>query len=284
MKAKILDGKKIAEEILEDLKKNSPLKKVTLAIVQVGDNRVSETYIKEKQKIGTHVGVMVQVFRFPADITQKKLEQEVVSIGEDQEIAGLLVQLPLPKHMDMQGILDYIPIEKDVDVLSSEAFGRFTLGTSSILPPTVGAVSTLLKSHKIAIKGRNVVIVGAGRLVGLPLAIWFMQERATVSVANEHTKELSRLTRQADILVSGVGKTGLIRGDMVKRGVVVVDAGTSVEQSPSTKLRVNKIKGDVDFESVSKKASFITPVPGGVGPLTVACLLRNVLTVEKTLL
>lgn len=273
MKAKILDGRKIAQGILEDLKKNAPAQKITLAIIQVGDNRVSETYIKEKQKVGATVGVTIQVFRFPATITQKKLEQEVERIGKDERVTGLLVQLPLPKHVDMQRVLDYIPAKKDVDVLSSLAFDEFTQGKFSLLPPTVAAVKALFSAYEIPIKGKEVVVVGSGRLVGLPLIAWLQNEGVVARVANKDTKDLPSLTQRADIIISGVGKKGLVKGDMVKKGVVVVDAGTSVAEG--------KTMGDIDFESVSQKASYISPVPGGVGPVTVACLFQNLVLLAK---
>lgn len=267
MKAQILDGKKVAEKILKDLKKTAGAKKFKLAVVQVGQNPVSETYIRKKQDAARGVGVDVRLYRFPQSISQAKLKQEIRKIGRDQKVSGMIVQLPLPKDMAVQEVLDAIPAEKDVDMLSSESFGRFALGISPVLPPTVGAISALLKEANGSVRGKNVVVVGGGRLVGLPVVVWLVREKATVSVANEHTKQMGRLTAQADILISGVGKPKLITARMVKKGAVVIDAGTSVEGG--------RTKGDVDFPSVAKKAGYITPVPGGVGPLTVACLLRN---------
>ena len=277
MSAKILQGEEIAKRILEDLKKRVAGKQLKLAVVQVGENAVSETYIRKKEEATAKLGIGFELHKLPQEISQAELKRRVEAIGKDKTVSGMIVQLPLPKHLNQQEILDEIPREKDVDVLSSASFGLFALspfGRSpvgrerlAILPPTVGAVSILLQENRIDLKGKNVVIVGAGRLVGLPLALWCVREKATLTVANEHTQDLASITKNADILISGVGKKGLIKGNMVKRGALVIDVGTSVEDGRST--------GDVDFESVAKEAGFLTPVPGGVGPLTVACLLRN---------
>ncbi len=175
--------------------------------------------------------------------------------------------MPLPKKFSQEVFLNLIPWKKDIDVLSSGALGKFYQGRSKVIPPTVDGILEILEGYKIRLKGKNVAVVGAGKLVGLPLSIELIRRKATISILNEFTKDPSSFTKRADILISGVGKPGLIRGDMVKRGVVIVDAGTKMVQG--------KLKGDVDFQSVSKKAGYITPVPGGVGPLTVACLLRN---------
>jgi len=185
------------------------------------------------------------------------------------DISGVVIQLPLPESLQNndQEILNIVPQEKDIDILSEENLGKFYTGNLSVLPPVVGAISHLLNSYKISVKGKDILLVGAGRLVGFPLAIWLLKQKATVSVINEFTEDASFFLKKADIVISGVGKPNLIKGSMVKNGVVIIDAGTS--------LRKGKLKGDVDFKSVSKKASHIAPVPGGVGPLTVAYLLEN---------
>lgn len=201
------------------------------------------------------------------NVSQVKLERQVKKIGKDAKISGVIVQLPLPKRLNTQHVLDLIPTKKDVDVLSSASFSDFALGILPILPPTVGAIALLLKEAKKKLEGSKVVVVGAGRLVGLPIALWLTQQGATISLIQKGTKNTSQIILEADIVISGVGKPGLITGKMIKKGAVVIDAGTSVEGG--------SIKGDVDFESVLKKASFLTPVPGGVGPLTVVCLFKN---------
>lgn len=273
MNAKILQGEEIAKRTLEDLKGKVASRRLKLVVVQVGKNAVSETYIHKKEEAARELGIDFEVHKLSQEISQVELKSRVEAIGKDNAVSGMIIQLPLPKHLNQQEILDAIPLEKDVDVLSSESFGLFAVGRSRILPPTVGAVLLLLQEYGITIKGKNVAIVGAGRLVGLPLAIWGMREGGTIFVANEYTQDLSLCTKKADILISGVGKPRLIKSDMVKKGAVVIDAGTSVEGG--------KTKGDVDFPRVAKKAGFITPVPGGVGPLTVACLLKNLFVVGR---
>ncbi|HEY4509586.1 MAG TPA: bifunctional 5,10-methylenetetrahydrofolate dehydrogenase/5,10-methenyltetrahydrofolate cyclohydrolase [Candidatus Paceibacterota bacterium] len=270
MNAKILQGEEIAKRIMEDLRDKVARKQLKLAVVQVGQNAVSETYIRKKKEAASELGIGFELYKFVQEISQTDLKSRIEAIGKDKTVSGMIVQLPLSKHLNQQEILDGIPLEKDVDVLSSASFGLFSLGRLPILPPTVRAVSLLLKETGMELKGKSIAVVGAGRLVGLPVALWCMQKGATVSVANKDTKDLSVVTRDADIIISGVGKKGLIIGAMVKRGAVVIDAGSSVE--------AGLMGGDVDFESVAKKAGFITPVPGGVGPITVACLLENLLT------
>ncbi|MBI2577322.1 MAG: bifunctional 5,10-methylenetetrahydrofolate dehydrogenase/5,10-methenyltetrahydrofolate cyclohydrolase [Candidatus Wildermuthbacteria bacterium] len=265
--AEILSGERIAKEILQQLKTEITPNTLGISVVQVGKNAVSDVYIQKKKKEAEGLGIRFFLYHFPETIAQKELQYGLEKILESSRTGGMIIQLPLPSHLPMQEILDLIPPSRDIDVLSSEAFGRFVLGNSSILPPTVAAVQSLLETYSIEVRGKHVVIVGAGRLVGLPLSIWFMQQKATVTIANRSTKNLAEITKQADILISGVGSAGLITGEMVKEGVVIIDAGTSVESGETT--------GDVDFESVEPKASFITPVPGGVGPLTVAHLFSN---------
>lgn len=188
----------------------------------------------------------------------------------------MIIQLPLPKNIDTQDILDIIPPGKDVDVLSEKSLGNFYTGDKedfSVLPPVVEAISHFLKEYSIKIEGKNIVLVGAGRLVGKPLAVWFAQKNVNLSVVNESTKNISDFTKKADILISGVGKANLIKGNIIKKGAVIFDVGSSIKNG--------KTAGDVDFGSVSKKAGYITPVPGGVGPVTVACLLENLVRLNQ---
>lgn len=273
MEAKILDGKKVAQEILRDVKQRAKGKSLKLAVVQVGQNKVSETYIAEKQKIGEEAGIKVELFQFPETIVQKELQQEIGRIGKNPSVTGLIVQLPLPKTMNREEVLNCIPLEKDVDVLSGQALKNFGDGKFAIVPPTVGAVQALFLAYGIEIQGKKVTLVGYGRLVGMPISLWLKQENTEFEIADKDTKDLVAVTKAADVVISGVGKANLITGDMIKQGAVVIDAGTSVEDGKTT--------GDVDFASVSQKASYITPVPGGVGPLTVACLLRNVVILSE---
>jgi methylenetetrahydrofolate dehydrogenase (NADP+)/methenyltetrahydrofolate cyclohydrolase len=272
---KILDGKKISEKILENLKKEIKKSKLKLrlAVVQVGENPVSQIFINQKKKACEKIGIDFKLFKFPAKIGNQELKREIEKIVRNPENSGVIIQLPLPKKFLPEEFLNLIPEEKDIDVLSEKSLGRFYQGTLKILPPTVQGILYLFKNYKIKLRSKNVVIVGAGRLVGFPLTIQFLKKKATVSVINEFTRDTSFFTEKADILVSGVGWPNLIKGDLVKRGVIVIDAGTSMKKG--------RLVGDVDFKSVSKKASYITPVPGGVGPLTVACLLENLVKLNK---
>jgi len=263
----ILSGETIARRILRNLKKKKTSKKLFLAVIQVGENRVSAKYIAEKDKVAKELRVGFQLIRLPLHISQAKLEQQIQKIGKDKKVTGMIVQLPLPRRLNTQRILDCIPIKKDVDVLSSLSFSDFALGVLPILPPTVAAIALLLKETKKKLEGSKVVVVGVGRLVGLPTALWLVQQGAVISLIQKETRNAPQLISKADIVISGVGKPGLITGKMVKKRAVVIDAGTSVEGGST--------KGDVDRESVAKKASFLSPVPGGVGPLTVVCLFHN---------
>lgn len=273
---KIIDGRKLAERILRNLRKEIKKKnlKLKLAVIQVGRDPVSEIYIREKQMACQKVGIGFKLFRFPVAIKIFELKKKIKKIVRDKTISGLVLQFPLPKNLDFKEISDIVPLEKDPDCLFEEAGGKFYIQTSLILPATLAGIIYLLKKYKIKVKGKKVVVVGAGRLVGLPVTLWLLREKATVTVVNEFTPNTPSITKTADILISGVGKPNLIRGEMVKRGVIVIDAGTS--------LRKGKLVGDLDFKSVSKKASYITPVPGGVGPMTVACLLENLVKLNST--
>lgn len=272
---KILDGKKLAEKILANLKKEAEKFKprLSLAVVQVGENLISQVFINQKKKACEKIGVGFKLFKFPAKIKDSELKKAIEKIVKISANSGVIIQLPLPKRFFPEDFLNLITEEKDVDVLSEHSLGKFYQGTLEILPPTVNGILQLLKDYKIVLKGKNVVIVGAGRLVGFPLATQLLKEKATLSVLNEWTRDTPSFTKKADILVSAVGKPNLIKANMFKKGVVIIDAGSSRKNG--------KVVGDVDFKSVSKKASHITPVPGGVGPLTVACLLENLVKLNK---
>ncbi len=239
----------------------------------VGENSVSRVFIERKRETCERVGVGFKLYRLEKNISLQGLKNAVEKIAEEKDNSGVVVQLPLPEAFNSQEILNLIPPEKDIDCLSQRNLDNFYKGEPLILPPVVGAVSHLLKEYKILVKGKSIVIIGAGRLVGQPVSRWLSGKKARVSLVDKFTKNVSSLTRGADIIISGVGKPGLITGEMVKNGVVVIDAGTIVEG--------NKLKGDIDFKSVAKKASYITPVPGGVGPLTITCLLENLIINKK---
>jgi len=267
--AKILDGKKLTRKILEELKekiKSSNLK-LKLAIIFVGENPASQAFINQKEKVCRALGIGFELHRYPETIKTEGLVQAVKGISANPQVSGVIIQLPLPVHIDSQVVLGNILPEKDPDVLTPRNSAKFYSGDFSLLLPTLAGIVRLLEEYKIKVKGKNAVVVGAGKLVGRPAAFWLISQEATVTVVNVFTKKLADFTKKADLIISGVGKPGLIKGIMVKKGVVIVDAGTSVKKK--------EIVGDVDFKSVSKKASFITPVPGGVGPMTVAMLLEN---------
>ena len=266
---KILNGKKLADRVFGKIKKEikDSRFKLRLAIIQIGENPVSEIFIKQKKRACELVGINFQLYKFQKRISQTKLKKEIQRISREKKNSGIIIQLPLPQNFDTDEILNLIPSQKDVDVLSVESLGKFYQGKLEILPPVVCAISHLLKDYNVKIKGKNVVLVGAGKLVGKPLNLWILGEKGTLTIINEFTEDSPPLMKKADILISGVGKPNLINGKMVKNGAIVIDAGTSYKKG--------KLVGDVDFKSCSKKASYITPVPGGVGPLTVACLLEN---------
>ena len=227
-------------------------------MIWVGNDRASGVYIGKKKTAAKKIGVDFELYRFPEKISQKELEEGIKKIVKNQENSGIIIQLPLPEKIDTGRILNLIPLQKDIDVLSENSFDKFAQGKSKVVPPTIGAISNILKEYKISLRGKYMVIVGAGRLVGKPLAAWMAQKNGKFSIIDKNTEDLSYFTKKADIVITGVGESNLIKGDMVRKGSAVIDVG-----------------GDVDFKSVSGEAGFLTPVLGGVGPLTVACLLDN---------
>jgi len=275
--AKILDGKKLSESILNSLKKEIKKRrlKLRLAVVLAGNNPASKIYIRKKAEACRKIGIGFKLYIFRERIGERDLKKEIGKIARDPGISGIIIQLPLPfsDPKKIQDILNTVPPEKDADVLSENNFEKFSKGRLKIMPPTVGAVVALLRKYGISLKGKYVVIVGAGRLVGKPLAIWMALQKANFSILDKNTEDLSCFTKKADILISGVGKPDLIKGEMVREGAVVIDVGISKKNG--------KTLGDVNFKSVSKKASFITPIIGGVGPMTVACLIENLIKLNR---
>ena len=268
---KILDGKKLADKILLNLKKEIKKNnlKLRLAVVSLGKDKVSEVYLKIKERTAKKIGVDFKLYRFEKNINKKELTQEIRKIVANKRNSGVIIQLPLPKKFSADDFLNLIPFNKDVDLLSFESLGKFYQGISEILPPTVSAVSKLFREYRINLKGKNIVLLGSGRLVGKPLAVYFINQGATVLVLNKETNKVSDFTKKADILISGTGQPGLVKGKMIKKGAIVIDVGT--------KWLNGKVRGDVDLKSVTKKVSFLAPVPGGLGPLTVACLFENLI-------
>ncbi len=266
----LIDGYQIAEEILQKTKRKVTLLKkkgITphLGVVFVGSDDRSAVYIRKKGEAAKEVGMEFSLFQFSEKISEKKLIEEIHSIQKNS-LTGLIVQLPLPDHLYTPHILNAINPKIDVDCLTHENLGKLIMKWGDLTPPTPGACLDCIHSIEPNLVGKNIVILGAGTLVGKPLSIMLVNERATVHICNSKTKNLKKLCTEADIIVTGVGKKDLIRGNMVKKGAIVVDAGVCFEKG--------KIYGDVNIAEVSKKAH-VTPTPGGVGPITVAKLLWN---------
>lgn len=279
-----MDGKSLADRIIAELKETYAgfAKKPALAAVVVGADAVIRKFLERKKAVADELGVDFRIYEYSADISTNELRKRIAVIVHEAAPGGIIIQLPLPPHLNRQYILNSVPPEKDVDVLSARAVGDFAVGKSRIAPPVVGAIKALLGEYGIDYKSKHVIVIGAGALVGKPVAAWLANEKVSFTVVDENTPDISAFTKQADIIITGVGKPGLITGDMIREGAVVIDAGTSEAGGPSTALGASKLVGDVDFDSVNKKASHITPVPGGVGPLTVAMIYKNLLALAQS--
>lgn len=247
--------------------------KLRLGVVVVGDDPVIKSFIAQKKKAADMVGAEVRMYPFPVDITTNELRRRLSEIVHEGRNSGVIIQLPMPAHINVQYILNAIPPEQDVDVLSARAVGDFVTGKSPIMPPVVGAVKAMLDEYAISYRDMHVVILGAGRLVGRPVALWLMNERVSVTVISERAEDRMAIIRTADIVISGIGKPRFVTGDMIREGVILIDAGSSESEG--------EVVGDMDEQSVAPKAAFLAPVPGGVGPLTVAMLFKNLLTLAK---
>ncbi|MDP3935283.1 MAG: bifunctional 5,10-methylenetetrahydrofolate dehydrogenase/5,10-methenyltetrahydrofolate cyclohydrolase [Candidatus Giovannonibacteria bacterium] len=277
----IIDGKKIAEEIKAELKAEVLKlgKKIRLAVIRVGEDKVTEKFLEQKKKFGSAVGVDIRVYELPENISTNQLREKLAEIVHIKENAGVIIQLPLPKQINTQYILDGIISEKDPDMLSSKSIGLFSSGRSKILPPVVGAIKYIFDKNNIDVKSKKVTVIGAGRLVGKPVATWLINHGAAVTIIDENAADPTLHTKDADILISGAGKPNLITIDMVKEGVIVIDCGTSSPEGLPAD-QAGRLVGDVD-PVVAKKASIFAPVPGGVGPLTVAMLFKNLAELAK---
>lgn len=279
----LLDGKKCAKKILADLKEErAKIKKaMRFAIVVVGAGRVTETYLREKQKFAAELDIDFNAHHYPETISTDELRRQLKTIVHLEKNRGVVIQLPLPKHINGQYILNAVTPEKDSDMLSARSVGNFVVGLgraaalckSPIMPPVAGAVKTLLDEYGIEYKSKYIVVVGAGQLVGKPIALWLLNEKATFGVVRSSAPDISEFTKKADIIISGVGKPKLIIGDMIKEGAVIIDCGTSES--------FGAIVGDIDAESVSARAAYLAPVPGGVGPLVLAMLFKNLIMLTK---
>ncbi len=267
----IVDGKQLADEIRQELKQKveGSTKKMRLAVIAVGATKATEQFMAQKKKFGESIGVNVRIYDLPEVITTTALRKKISEIVHIKANTAVIVQLPLPLHIKVDYILDAIPVAKDADALSSRAMGLFAAGRGNTIPPVAGAIAHIFQKNNIDPKGQQAVVIGAGRLVGRPTALWLMSQGATVTVCDENTQNTKAYTQGADIIVSGVGHSHLITSDMAKDGVIAIDAGASESHG--------HIVGDMD-PVIAEKASLFTPVPGGVGPLTIAILFQNLVS------
>lgn len=269
----ILDGKKLRDKIFEDLKAklDKMAKKPTLAVILVGENPASQIYVRNKKKTAEKLGINSISIEYPSEITENELLEKIDELNNDENVTAILVQLPLPAHIDKNKVIDKILPQKDVDGLTPYNLGKLFSGEEPyVYPCTPKGILLLLDEYGIELEGKHVVVVGRSNLVGKPVAQLLLKRNATVTMCHSHTKNLANITKTADIVVSAVGKN-VIGEKMLKSNCVVVDVGIFKDEN-------GKISGDVDFENVSKIAAYISPVPGGVGPMTIASLMLN--TVE----
>ncbi len=286
----ILDGKKISNDIKDEIAaqvatmKSNGEKVPHLAAVLVGTDGASMTYVGAKVKACERIGFDSTLIDLPEETSEEDLLNHIDNLNNNDEIDGFIVQLPLPKHIDEQKVLMAVDPDKDVDGFHPTNVGKMTLDLPSFLPATPFGILELLERYKVETSGKHVVVMGRSHIVGRPMSILMSQKRkagnATVTVVHSRTGNLAEFTREADIIVAAIGISEFLKGDMVKEGVVIIDVGIT-RVPDDTKKRGYRLAGDVDFESVSKKASYITPVPGGVGPMTIAMLLKNTLLARE---
>ncbi len=286
MSAQIIDGKAIARAIREEIKaevdalRKSGSALPGLAVILVGEDPASQVYVRQKGKACEQAGIHSITENLPADIQEADLLEKIAEFNADNRFHGILVQLPLPSHIDTQKVIEAVDPRKDVDCFHPENVGRLVIGQPRFLPATPAGILELLKRSGNSPNGRHVVIVGRSNIVGKPLANLLLQKseeaNALVTVVHSAAKDIGRFTREADILVAAIGRPRYIRADMVRPGAVIIDVG--VNRVTADTPRGYRLVGDVDFEAVAEKAAAITPVPGGVGPMTIAMLLKNTLT------
>lgn len=271
--ARLIDGKLISTQIKDELRKEvAGLKEhgivPCLAVIQVGKDPASSVYVNNKKKACAYVGIESLSYELEESISQDELLEIIRELNQNVDVNGILVQLPLPKHIDENAIIQAISPEKDVDGFHPETVGNMCIGTDGFLPCTPAGIIQLLKRSNIEIEGKECVIVGRSNIVGKPMAMLLLRENGTVTITHSRTKDLKEVTRRADILIAALGKPKFITSEYVKEGAVVIDVGIHRNEN-------NKLCGDVDFDDVINKVSAITPVPGGVGPMTIAMLMDN---------
>ncbi len=275
----IIDGKKVSARVKSEVREEAAALgqkgiSVGLAVVIVGDNPASRVYVNNKKKACAEVGFESYEYALPAEMTQDELLALVKKLNDDKKVNGILVQLPLPKHIDENAIINAISPDKDVDAFHPTNVGHIMIGDFSFLPCTPAGVMELIAETGIDVCGKNCVVIGRSNIVGKPMAMLLLHKNGTVTMTHSRTKDLASVTSQADILVAAVGKAGFVTADMIKPGAVVIDVGMNRNAE-------GKLCGDVDFDGCCEKAGYITPVPGGVGPMTIAMLMRNTLTAAK---
>lgn len=271
--AKLVDGKRISQEIKDELKAEvadlaQQGKTASLAVIQVGGDPASSVYVRNKKNACAYIGIGSESYELPEETTEEELLALIQELNQKEEVHGILVQLPLPAHIDEEKVILAIDPSKDVDGFHPQSAGALMIGSKGFLPCTPAGVIQLLKRSGVEMEGKNCVIVGRSNIVGKPMAMLMLRENATVTVAHSRTKNLKELCKQADILIVAIGKPNFITEEYVKEGAVVIDVGIH-------RLEGKKLCGDVDFDVVEPLASAITPVPGGVGPMTIAMLMNN---------
>lgn len=275
----ILDGKKLRDKILSDLKLKIDKfeKKPKLVVILAGDNPASKIYVNNKKKTAEKLGILSQVIEYPSNVSENELLDKISELNKDETVTAVLVQLPLPSHISKENIMNSIAPEKDVDGFTPYNFGKLFSGEEPMVYPcTPKGILLLLKEYDIELEGKHVVIIGRSNIVGRPLSQMMLNKNATVTVCHSHTKNLPDIIKTADVVVSAAGKN-IIKGEMLKNNCVVVDVGIFKDEN-------GKTRGDVDFESASRIASYISPVPGGVGPMTITSLMLNTVELfEKSL-
>lgn len=276
---KIIDGKAVSLKVKEEVAAETAALKdkgigACLAVVIVGDDPASRIYVNNKKKACEFCGIVSKEYALPASTSQEELLELVKKLNNDSSVNGILVQMPLPKHLDEEAVIEAIDSRKDVDAFNAVNVGKIMIGNYSFLPCTPAGVIELIHSTGEAISGKRCVVIGRSNIVGKPMAMLLLHNNGTVTVCHSRTKNLPQVCREADILVSAIGKAKFVTADMVKDGAIVIDVGMNRDEN-------GKLCGDIDFESVGPKASYITPVPGGVGPMTIAMLMKNTVRAAK---
>lgn len=277
--AKIIDGKAVSAKVKEQVRREAEVLKdqgieIGLAVVIVGNNSASRVYVNNKKKACEEVGFTSYEYALPEETTEAELLELVEKLNNDDKVNGILVQLPLPKQINENAIINAIRPEKDVDAFHPENVGHIMIGDFSFLPCTPAGVMELISETGVDVCGKNCVVIGRSNIVGKPMAMLLLHKNGTVTICHSRTKNLAEICSKADILVAAVGKAGFVTPDMVKEGAVVIDVGMNRNSE-------GKLCGDVDYGACFDKAGYITPVPGGVGPMTIAMLMRNTLTAAK---